>query len=99
MNDLSPQDANYWMVVYETYNLPDAHIVAGRLQNEGIPSFIYNEPFGSVMGLHIGAIGVIKVLVNPADYERANAILAVDEPDYQLDDFDNLIDDDTNAGE
>jgi len=66
------------MVVYNTYNLPEAHIVAGRLDYEGVKSWVYQESLGSSMGIHIGPLGEVMVLVVPDDYDRAIAILEVD---------------------
>lgn len=78
MNDNPAQNNGEWLVVYETYNSPDAYIVSGRLQNEGIDTFIQEDPLGTAMGLHIGEIGIVRVLVNPSNYERAELILAQD---------------------
>lgn len=60
------------MSVYSTYSLPEAHIVAGRLQHEGIPALVH-APIGSVaMGIDLGAI---NVLVHPENYAPALEIL------------------------
>jgi hypothetical protein len=67
-----------WLTVYVTDNTADAHIVAGRLQHEGIPSWV-NEPIGrSALMLTVGSLGEVTVLVRPEDYERALAVLAED---------------------
>jgi hypothetical protein len=63
------------MVVYTTYSAPDAHIVAGRLQHEGVPTMVHQEPAGSAIGIHIGPLGEVKVLVHSPDYARALEIL------------------------
>jgi hypothetical protein len=57
------------MVVCSTDNLPEAHIIAGRLQNEGIPSWVHQQPGASGMGITIGLFGEVRVLVNAVDYE------------------------------
>ncbi len=80
------------MVVYIARSEPEAYIIAGRLQSEGIKSFVHQEPAGRAYGLTIGVLGEIKVLVLPEDYERALAIL--DDEDYESDDTDLVADDD-----
>lgn len=64
-----------WMVVYSTDSLPEAHIVAGRLQNEEIPSWVHQQPGASGLGITIGLFGEVRVLVDAQDYERAKALL------------------------
>lgn len=82
------------MVVYITYYIHEAQIVAGRLEAEGIPALIHQEPGASAMGIHIGRLGEIKLLVRPDDYEAALAILAPVEPDSLPDDASRIIFDD-----
>lgn len=86
-------NATAWMVVYIASSEPEAYIVAGRLQSEGIPTFVHQEPVGKAYGLTIGALGEVKVLVSPSDYERAQEILDDDE-DYESDDTDLALEDD-----
>lgn len=83
-----------WMSVYETDNSPDAYIVVGRLETEGIKSWVYHEAVGSAMGITIGPLGAVLVLVNPDDYERAVALLAVDLSDEDWLEGDELVDKD-----
>lgn len=78
-----------WMVVYETPNEPEAHVVAGRLQVEGIQAVVYRQPGASALGITIGRLGSITVLVRPDDYERSLALLESDE----LDELPNTTDD------
>jgi hypothetical protein len=70
-----------WMSVYVTNNAPDAYIVVGRLETEGIRSWVQQEAAGAALGLTVGQMGAVQVLVNPEDYEPAMAILAVDYSD------------------
>jgi hypothetical protein len=91
MNNQLQRSNTDWMVVYLTYNLADAHIVAGRLESEGVPTFIHREPGASALGIHIGRMGEIKVLVRPADFDLAEAILYPEEPDQLPDDIDRLV--------
>jgi hypothetical protein len=78
-----------WMVIYETPNEPEAHVIAGRLQVEGIQAIVYRQPGAAALGITIGRLGSITVLVRPSDYERSLALL---EPDY-LDELPDTTDD------
>ena len=60
-----------WMIVYETFNEPEAYIVVGRLQVEGIQALVYRQPGAAALGITIGVLGSVTVLVRPADYERS----------------------------
>lgn len=68
-----------WMIVYETPVETEAHIVAGRLNVEGIQAIVYRQPGAAALGITIGRLGSITVLVHPPDYERALALLEPDE--------------------
>ena len=83
-----------WMIVYETPVETEAHIVAGRLQVEGIQAVVYRQPGAAALGITIGRLGSVTVLVKPVDYERALSIL---EPD-ELDELPNTTDDITYIG-
>ena len=77
------QDAD-WLVILSTDNISEAHIVAGRLQHEGIPAWVHQQPGVSGFGITVGVLGEVRVLVNVADYETAVAILE-EEPPLSLD--------------
>ena len=64
-----------WIVIYVTHNLQEAHIMAGKLGANDVPSMIHQEAGATALGITLGHLGEIKVLVSPADYERAVAIL------------------------
>jgi hypothetical protein len=83
-------NSHEWMIAYLADNEADAHIVAGRLQSEGIESWVYHETFSRVTGIGVGAMAAPKVLVRPADYERAQAILNND-PEMLVDDNSRII--------
>ena len=75
-NSLKPQSNKpEWLVVYTTYHFYEAHIVAGRLQSEGIVVMVHQQAGANAMGIHIGGLGEVHILVDPADYELALAIL------------------------
>lgn len=71
-----------WMVVYVAGSQPEAHVIRGMLETNGVPSWIMQEPVGSALGLTIGSLGEVRVLVHPRDYDRALALLE-DEPDEE----------------
>jgi hypothetical protein len=75
--DKHPQRVE-WISVYSTYSLPEAHIVAGRLQHEDIPAMVNSPIGGAAMGIHLGEI---HVLVHPENYLAAAAILNPEDPD------------------
>ena len=80
-----------WMVVYSTYDLVDAQVIVGRLEVEGIKSFIQRESLGAIIGITYGGLGGVHVLVNPEDYASASAILEPDELATLSDDNDDTI--------
>ncbi|MBW7880259.1 MAG: DUF2007 domain-containing protein [Anaerolineae bacterium] len=99
MTALRPQDRSpHWQSVYVTNSRPDAYIVAGRLEHEGIAALIHSEAGRDALGIHIGALGAIHVLVDATDATAAEAILYPDSGDVAfLDDGDvirNLDDND-----
>lgn len=73
-----------WMSVYMTNSVPDAYIVVGRLEVEGIKSWVQQEAAGAAFGLTVGQMGAVQVLVNPEDYDVSMAILAQDYSDEDL---------------
>ncbi|RMF76193.1 MAG: hypothetical protein D6737_20665 [Chloroflexi bacterium] len=79
------------MVVYVTHNYSEAHIVAGRLQSEGIPAMVNQALGANAFGLTIGSIGEVKVLVHPENYEIALHILFPEEHDTLTDNTDRII--------
>jgi hypothetical protein len=80
-----------WMVVCATFNSAEAEIVASRLRAEGIRSMIQQEPAGRVLGITVGALGEIKVLVHPDDYDPALDILDDPEPETLPDTTDRIV--------
>lgn len=82
-DNLLPQSKGraYWMVVHITHDLSLAHLVAGRLEHEGIPALVVPVAGASAMGLHIGMMGEVKVLVHPTHYDHALNILDAEDGD------------------
>lgn len=73
------QPSQQWVVVYSTPSLPEAHIVAGRLQSEDIPAMVYKEAGTSALGINLGVFGEACVVVHPENHEAALALLEEDE--------------------
>ena len=70
-SDKGPQ----WMAVYITHNLPEAHIVIGKLRAHNLPAMLHQEAGATALGITLGNLGEIKVLVSPDDYDEAAALL------------------------
>lgn len=68
-----------WIAIYITHNLPEAHVIVGKLQSYGIPAMIHQEAGASAIGITLGNLGEIKILVSPADYDRAAELLKPEE--------------------
>ena len=67
--------ATPWWVVFVTHNTSEAHIVAGRLRSEGIPTQILTYAGGAALGITVGVFGEVRLLVPADEAERARAIL------------------------
>lgn len=68
-----------WIAIYLTHNLPEAHIIVGKLRTFDIPAMIHQEAGASAIGITLGNLGEIKILVSPADYDRALELLQPDD--------------------
>lgn len=79
------------MVVYTTYHIHEAQIVAGRLESEGITALVHQQAGASAIGIHIGRLGEIAVLVHPDSYAQAHDILYPEARDELPDDVDRII--------
>lgn len=71
----SQPDAPQWQALYITNNLQEAHVLAGKLRAHDIAALIHQEPGAMALGITLGNLGEIKILVKPADSERAERIL------------------------
>jgi hypothetical protein len=80
-----------WMVAFVTNDITEAHIVAGRLESEGIKAILDHMAGQSAIGLTIGNWGEVRVLVHPAEYELATAILYSEEYDELPDTTDDIV--------
>ncbi len=68
-------DGSQWIAVFITNNLQEAHVLAGKLKANEIPALIHQEAGATALGITLGNLGEVKILVMPADYERAERIL------------------------
>ena len=64
--------------VYIANGQPEAEIVKGRLENEGIPAVLRYESAGVVYGLTIDGLGQVEVQVPSSLAQHAREILAID---------------------
>lgn len=64
-----------WIVAYITHSLQEAHILLGKLRAHELRAMIHQEAGATALGITLGNLGEIKILVAPADYERAAALL------------------------
>ena len=64
-----------WFAVYVTHTEPEAHIIVGKLRSFDIPAMLHQEAGATAIGITLGNLGEIKILVAPADYDRATELL------------------------
>jgi hypothetical protein len=64
-----------WEVVAVANGQPDAAIIRGRLEAEGIAARVQQEPAGAAIGLTVGLLGQVRVLVPEPLVESALEIL------------------------
>jgi hypothetical protein len=72
-----PEDSGL-ITVYIANGQPEAEIVRGRLENEGIPAMLRYESAGIVYGLTIDGLGQVEVQVPSYLAQHAREILATD---------------------
>ena len=65
--------------VYIANGQPEAEIVKGRLENEGIPAVLRYESAGIVYGLTVDGLGQVEVQVPSYLAQNAREILAIEE--------------------
>ena len=67
--------------VYVAGGLPEAQIIKGRLESEGIPAILSYESAGLVYGITTDGLGQVKVQVPPSLAQDARDILKATEPE------------------
>jgi hypothetical protein len=78
-----------WEVVAVANGQADAAIIRGRLEADGIPAQVQQEPAGAAIGLTVGRLGQVKVLVPEPLVEAALDILNQPSPSEE-DEADDL---------
>ena len=71
--------------VYTASGQPEALIIQGRLEFEGIPTMLKYESLGLVYGLTVDGLGQVEVQVPAKMVQNANKILNSSENDYSND--------------
>lgn len=56
-------------------NLTEAHLIKGRLNNEGIECFLTNQNFTSLMPISDKRFTGIQVIVSESDLDKAKQII------------------------
>ena len=67
------------ITVYVASGQPEAQIVKGRLETEGIPAMLRYESAGLVYGLTIDGLGQVEIQVPSSLAQHAKAILMAGE--------------------
>ena len=70
---------NKLTTIYVANSQPEAQIVKGRLEAEGIPVMLKYESLGLVYGFTIDGLGQVKIQVPASLAQKANEILETDE--------------------
>ena len=68
-------EATRWEVVAVANGLAQASIIQGRLESEGVPTQVWQEPAGVAIGLTVGTLGQAKILVPEPLVDEALQIL------------------------
>lgn len=63
------------VVVFRSHGPLEAEVAKSKLSSEGILAVLRFESVGRVLGLTVDGLGLVEVLVAPADVERARTIL------------------------
>lgn len=74
------------VIVASFFNIPDAYILKGKLETEGIPAVVNDEEMVSVNPFYSTALGGVKVRVLQKDYEKAREIYMAFENDLPEED-------------
>ena len=75
------------VTIYQAMGQPEAEIIRGRLEVEGILAIFKYESLGSVYGLTVDGLGQVKVQV-PAKYaERALEIISIEAGETEADGY------------
>jgi len=70
-----PERETPYVTVYVAASLPEAYVIKGKLETEGIPVLLRYESGSTVFGLVGGALGSVEVQVPEPLAERARRLL------------------------
>ena len=74
------QPTSHNLVTIATFSqAPQAHVLRGRLESEGIPAFLADENTVTANWLYSTAVGGVKLQVREADAARAREVLGLEE--------------------
>jgi len=76
---------NKYTTIYIASGQPEAEIVKGRLECEGIPAILKYESLGLVYGLTVDGLGQVEVQVPTDLVTKAKIILDLGEKGYSND--------------
>jgi hypothetical protein len=71
------QEGDKLVTIYRALGQPEAEILRGRLQVEGIPVFLKYESLGMIYGLTVDGLGQVEVQVPAARASEAIAIINI----------------------
>lgn len=74
---MSTSKENGWVVVAECNSVPDASIIAGAIENEGIPTAILNSALQSALPLTY-TWAPVQIAVPPSMAEQARQLVPLD---------------------
>jgi hypothetical protein len=73
------------VTIYQAMGQPEAEIIKGRLEVEGILAIFKYESLGSVYGLTVNGLGQVKIQV-PAKYaDMAREIISTEDAETETD--------------
>lgn len=77
-------DDETWEVVISTSGITNAHIIAGRLEAEGIPYQLKYDAAGTIYAVTVDGLGEVKILVPCTCLQWAQEILSRSYDDADL---------------
>src|SRR5436190_951730 len=84
---LQSEDGTTLVEIASASNSDEAELICGFLENEGIAARVEHADARSILPANLGQLGDVRVYVAQEDEERALALLAQREAEYeQLDD-------------
>jgi len=73
------------VTIYTAMGQPEAEIIKGRLEVEGILAIFKYESIGSVYGLTVNGLGQVKVQVSAKYADRAIEIISTEAGETKVD--------------